>query len=101
MCQRRLLESGVNVCEMYAGANAMFRPMNGDSQYFRLEVCHHQSPASNPFLFVTVMDVLSDNIRNGELWALMLTDDLVITAESKDDLQSRVLQWQELRRERN
>ena len=38
--------------ELYALANAMVRTMNGDSKYFRVEVCLHQGLALNPFLFI-------------------------------------------------
>jgi len=40
-----------------------------------------------------VMDVLSD-IRYGELWELLFAHDLVITTESKEEMQRRVLEWQ-------
>ena len=48
------------VMKMYAGANTIVRTMNGDSQYFRVDVGPHQDSAASHFLFVTVMDVLSD-----------------------------------------
>ena len=38
---------------------------------------------------------LSDNIRDGELRELLFIDDLVITVESKEELQRRVLEWQD------
>ncbi|XP_068208357.1 uncharacterized protein [Palaemon carinicauda] len=41
------------------------------------------------------MDVLSKEIRNEKLWELLYADDLVITAENVEDLQRRIVQWQE------
>jgi len=38
--------------------------------------------------------VLSDNIRDRQLWEFLFADDFVITAESKEQLQRRVLEWQ-------
>ncbi|XP_064085365.1 uncharacterized protein LOC135200687 [Macrobrachium nipponense] len=40
------------------------------------------------------MDVLSEEIRNEELWKLLYTDDVVITAENEEDLQRTVGKWQ-------
>ncbi|XP_064100906.1 uncharacterized protein LOC135211534 [Macrobrachium nipponense] len=42
-----------------------------------------------------VRDVLSEEIRNEELWELLYGDDLVITAENEEDQQRRVRGWQE------
>ncbi|XP_064111410.1 uncharacterized protein LOC135218894 [Macrobrachium nipponense] len=41
------------------------------------------------------MDVLSEEIRNEELWELLYSNDLVITAENGEGLQRRVQEWQE------
>ena len=61
--------------EMYMGASTMVRTVNEDSQHDRVEVGLHQCSALSPFLFVMVMEVLNDNIRDRELWELLFTDD--------------------------
>ncbi|XP_064080581.1 uncharacterized protein LOC135197441 [Macrobrachium nipponense] len=65
----------------------------GERENFEGSVGLHQGSALSPFLFVLVMNVLTEKIRNEELWALY-TDDLVITTESEEDLQRRVGEWQ-------
>ncbi|XP_068235809.1 uncharacterized protein [Palaemon carinicauda] len=55
----------------------------------------HQESAVSPVSFVVVMDVLSEEIRNEELWELLDEDDLVITSEKEVDFQRRVVEWQE------
>ncbi|XP_068229663.1 uncharacterized protein [Palaemon carinicauda] len=42
-----------------------------------------------------VMAVSSEDIRNEEFWGLLYADDLVITTENEEDLQRRVVEWQE------
>ncbi|XP_068232180.1 uncharacterized protein [Palaemon carinicauda] len=39
--------------------------------------------------------MLSEEIRNEELWELLYADDLVITAENEEELQRRVVEWQD------
>lgn len=68
----------------------------GETESFDVSVGLHQGSALSPFLFVLVMDVLSEEIRNEVLWELLYADDLVITAEDEEDLQRRVVgEWQE------
>ena len=66
-----------------------------ETENFEVSVGLHQGSALCPFLFVLIMDVLSEEVRNEELWELLYTDDLVITAENEEDLQRRVGEWQE------
>ncbi|XP_064096464.1 uncharacterized protein LOC135208291 [Macrobrachium nipponense] len=54
-----------------------------------------EGSALSPFLFVLVMDMLSEAVRNEELWELLYSEDLVNTAENEEDLKRRVGAWQE------
>ena len=55
----------------------------------------HQGSALSPFLFAVVLDVLSEDVREAMLWDLLFTDDLVITAETMEELQERYEAWRE------
>ncbi|XP_064080645.1 uncharacterized protein LOC135197512 [Macrobrachium nipponense] len=67
----------------------------GETENFEVRVGLHQRSALSPFLFVMVMDVLSEVIRNEELWELLYTNDLVIIAENEEDIQRTVGEWKE------
>jgi hypothetical protein len=56
----------------------------------------HQGSALSPFLFVVVMDVVSESVAREELWEMLYADDLCILAESKEDMENRVREWQEV-----
>ncbi|XP_064107966.1 uncharacterized protein LOC135216522 [Macrobrachium nipponense] len=43
----------------------------GEVKSFEVSVGLHQGSALSPFLFVLVMDVLSEEIRNEELWEFL------------------------------
>ena len=51
--------------------------------------------ALSTFLFVAVLDELSESARKEYLWELLFADDLGILAMTEDELQSRVVEWQE------
>ncbi|XP_068241179.1 uncharacterized protein [Palaemon carinicauda] len=67
----------------------------GETETFEFSVVLHQVLALSPFSFVLVMDVLSENIMNEELWELLYADRLVITTENEEDLQGKVVKYQD------
>ena len=94
--KRKVPERLVRLVEMmYRRTRTKVLTTVGETETFEVSVGLHQGSALSPFLFVLVMDVLSKEIRNEELWELLYADDLVITAESEEELQSRVTEWQE------
>ena len=53
----------------------------------------HQWAVLSPLLFVSVMDVLSSEARNGLPFELLYTDDLVLMAPIMEQLGRRVNEW--------
>ena len=60
---------------------------------FEVKVGVHQGSVLSPLLFITVMDVLSEGVRDGLLFELLYADDLVIMAESVEELEHKYLNW--------
>jgi exonuclease III len=82
--------------DMYGGARTTVRTDEGSSDQFEVKVGLHQGSALSPFLFVVVMDVVSESVAREELWEMLYADDLCILAESKADMENRVREWQEV-----
>ena len=79
---------------MYEGATTSVQTKYGKTERFPVEVGLHQGSALSPFLFLVVMDTLTRELRNNEgLWELMFADDLVILADTEEELQERFLAW--------
>ena len=50
----------------------------------------HQGSALSPLLFVIVMEAISREFRVALPWELLYADDLVVTAETEEDLIKRL-----------
>ena len=78
---------------MYEGSETTIRTPYGNTRSFRVNVGVHQGSALSPFLFLVVLDTLSRELRDEELWEMLFADDLIIIAETLDQLQERYLAW--------
>jgi len=62
----------------------------GNSNGFEVKVGIHQGWALSPLLFVIVMKVLSSEIRVALPWEFLYADNLVVIAETEDNLIKRL-----------
>jgi len=71
---------------MYTCAKTVVRTVYGNSNGFEVKVSMHQGSALSILLFVIVMEALSREFRVALPWELLYEDDLVVIAETEDDL---------------
>ena len=71
------------------------RTAGGVSREFEIKVRLHRGFALCPLLSAVIIDVLSKHIRTESLWELLFADDLIIKADSEEQLQERLVKWQE------
>ena len=60
---------------------------------FGVKVGVHQGSVLSPLLFIIVLEALSRECRNRSLWDMFYADDLVIIAESLEELENRHSAW--------
>ena len=66
------------VMALYTEACSVLRTDAGLSESFEVKVGLHQGSVLSPLLFVTVMDVVSSEVRSGLSSELLYADDLVL-----------------------
>ena len=94
-----LRKKGVNenlvrvVMQLYEGAKTKVKVGKGMSEAFSVKVGVHQGSVLSPFLFAIVMDVVCGDVMEGLLFEILYADDLVLMAESMEELQLKFDRW--------
>ena len=81
------------VQSMYKDVRSRVRVGDGYSEEFGVGVGVHQGSVLSPLLFIIVLEALSREFRTGCPWELLFADDLMISAESMEELLVKVQTW--------
>jgi len=83
------------VMSMYASAKTVVTTVCGNSECFEVKFGVHQASALGPLLFMIVMESICREFRVALPWELLCADDLVVMAETEDDLIKRLNEWKD------
>jgi hypothetical protein len=78
---------------MYAGSTTAVKVQGEGTESFEVRVGVHQGSVLSPLLFVMVMEALSRDCREGLPFELLYADDLVLMAESREELAGKLGVW--------
>ena len=78
---------------MYNNTRSKVRVNNTYSDEFGVKVGVHQGSVLSPLLFIIVLKALSLEFCTGTTWELLYADDLVIIAETEDELRMKLVKW--------
>ena len=81
------------VQNMYNNTRSKVRVNNTYSDELGVKVGVHQGLVLSPLLFTIVLEALSREFCTGTPWDLLYADDLVIIAETEDELRMKLIQW--------
>ena len=76
------------VISLYEGAKTRVRVGLELSEEFEVKIGVHQGYMLSPMVFATVVDEVTENVRNG-LMSEMYLDDLVVTSKMMEGLRER------------
>ena len=79
--------------DMYDGATTTVRSAAGLTEEFKVGVGLHQGSALSPFLFVVIMDRLTENIRKDAPWDMLFADDIVLCRQNHRELEEDLEIW--------
>ena len=80
---------------MYAGATTSVKVNGNESTAFEVKVGVHQGSVLSPLLFTVVLEALSNKFRGGLPMEMLYADDLILIAESEEQLKEKVRIWKE------
>ena len=96
-----LRKEGVNewmikaVMSTYYEAKTAVKVGSGVSEEFEVKVGVHQGSVLSPLLFITVMQAVTKKAAKGLPWELLYADDLVLIADSEEELKRKLTTWKD------
>ena len=75
------------------GAKTWVQVGGRHSEEFDFGVGVHQESVLSPFLFSIVLDILSEDGRKGALYEVLYADDLILMAETMEELEAQFIHW--------
>ena len=81
--------------DMYHGCITEVRCAVGKTSPFEVEVGVHQGSALSPFVFATVMDHLTEEVRREAPWNMLFADDVVLVNETREGVEEELERWRE------
>ena len=82
------------VQDMYEGATTRVKSKRGMSEHFEVGIGLHQGSALSPFLFIMLVDTISQYVRTELPWEHLYADDLAIIDVTRT--QNRLESWQKV-----
>ncbi|XP_064072281.1 uncharacterized protein LOC135193495 [Vanessa tameamea] len=80
---------------MYRGSCTYVRSPAGNTDQFSVAVGMHQGSALSPYLFLLIIDALTEDIQEEAPWCMLFADDIALVSEDGPEIQSRLEYWQQ------
>ena len=84
----------MGLCLFHQGCKTAVSADGELSSSFSVKVGVHQRCALSPLLLIMVMDVLTEDVRDGSLMKLLYADDLVLRGESLNEVMDKHGRWE-------
>ena len=85
-----------SVMSLYEGAKTRVRVDSELSEEFEVKVEMHRGTVLSTFLFVFIVDVVTEFAREGALSELVYANDLVLMTETIEGLRNKFIKWKEV-----
>ena len=83
------------VMSLYEGAKTRVRVGLKLFKEFKVKVGVHQESALSALLFVIMVDMITESVRNGLMSEMLYADDLVLASETMEGLRETFWKWKE------
>ncbi|KAE8684196.1 myosin-J heavy chain-like isoform X2 [Hibiscus syriacus] len=79
--------------DMYCRSTMYVRTTISDTEAFPVEIGLQQGSALSPYIFALIMDDIYCATPDGVPWCMLFADDIVLVAETRTELNSRLATW--------
>ncbi|KAE8718525.1 Zinc finger family protein, putative isoform 1 [Hibiscus syriacus] len=79
--------------DMYCRSTTYVRTTVGDTEAFPVEIRLHKGSTLSPYIFALIMEDIFFVTPDGVPWCMLFADDIVLVAETKTELNSRLATW--------
>ena len=79
--------------DMHQGCKTVVRCTAGESNSFGVEVGLHQGSALSPYLFLLLMDMLTEDVRKDVPGSIMFADAIVLCGDDETDMTEYLETW--------
>ena len=94
--QKQVPEEYIRVIQdMYAQCTTSVNTAVGETEEVNIEVGLHQGSALSPFLFILIMDTITDDIDEDSPWTMLFADDLVLCDRDSERVEEWLERWRE------
>uniref|UniRef100_A0A914W1W0 Reverse transcriptase domain-containing protein n=1 Tax=Plectus sambesii TaxID=2011161 RepID=A0A914W1W0_9BILA len=94
--KKRIPEQYVHIIQdMYSKAQAAVQTCYGKAAAFPVTVGVHQGSALSPYLFITVLDVIGEDLLEPAPWTMLYADDIVLCSRDQRDLERKLQKWKD------
>jgi len=81
------------VKDMHDESETSVRCATGMTEDFKVQVGLHKGSTLSPFLFAMVMDRLTDEIRRESPWTMVFANNIVLSGESREEVEEELERW--------
>ena len=95
LCSLQSLSYVQCIQDIYHGCITEVRCAVGKASPFEVDVGVHQGSVLSPFVFATVMDHPTEEVRRETPWNMLFADDVVLVNETREGVEEELERWRE------
>jgi hypothetical protein len=90
------LSNCTQIKDMYTNVVTCVRACDGESDAFPIKIGLHQKSVLNQYIFTSVMNEITNDIKGDIFWCILFADDVVLIDESRIGVDQKLELWRQI-----